>query len=89
LPEFDVRVSESRIVHIKVNRGAPCGATWRAAEKIIGATVDDAGTAVGLAVQVYCMADPAGWDTLRGKSPVHIAGDVHRAALNRAVKLFM
>ena len=68
-------------------RGAPCGATWEAARKVIGMPVDDAIIRIGLETQYFCSADPAGWDPIYGKSPVHFAGDVHSAALKRALKI--
>ncbi len=67
-------------------RGAPCGATWRAAQKMIGLETTEAIVRMGLEPQFYCSADPAGWDPLYGKSPVHFAGNVHSAALEKAVK---
>jgi hypothetical protein len=48
--------------------------------------VDGADVRIGLEVQYFCSADPAGWDPIYGKSPVHFAGDVHRAALAKALK---
>jgi hypothetical protein len=67
-------------------RGAPCGASWKAGQKIVGLPVEEAIVRIGLETQFFCSADPAGWDPLWGKSPVHFAGDVHSAALRRAVK---
>ena len=74
------------IAHIEVLRGAPCGATWKAAEKIIGLETAEAIIRMGLEPQFFCSADPAGWDPIYGKSPVHFAGNIHSAALERAVK---
>ena len=74
------------MTNIKTVRGAPCGATWEAAEKVIGMPVEDAIIRIGLETQYFCSADPAGWDPIWGKSPVHFAGDVHSAALKRALK---
>jgi hypothetical protein len=48
--------------------------------------VEGADVRIGLEVQYFCSADPAGWDPIYGKSPVHFAGDVHRAALAKAIK---
>jgi thymidylate synthase len=67
-----------------VIRGAPCGATWEAAAKILGRPVEEAATRIGLETQYFCSANPAGWDPLYGKSPVHFAGEVHKTALQRA-----
>lgn len=69
---------------IRVVRGAPCGATWEAARKVIGMGEEEAIVRMGLETQFFCVADPAGWDPIYGKSPVHFAGDVHSAALKRA-----
>ena len=71
---------------MRVVRGAPCGATWEAAERIIGLPVEDAARRIGLDTQFYCIADPAGWDPIHGKSPVHFAGKVHDKALVRAIE---
>lgn len=67
-------------------RGAPCGATWEAALKIMGLPVEDALVRVGLETQFFCSADPAGWDPMYGHSPVHFAAEVHQAALKKAVR---
>ncbi len=85
-PEFDVPIKNGEIQDIKVLRGAPCGATWDAAQKIIGMAVDDAPVRFGLDTQFFCTADPANWDPINGKSPVHLAADIHRAALIKALK---
>jgi len=71
---------------VTVKRGAPCGATWEAALKIIGRPVEEAAVRMGLEVQFFCSADPAGWDPIYGKSPVHFAGNVHAKALEKAIK---
>ena len=66
-------------------RGASCGATWDAAERMVGMRSDEAIIRMGLEVQFFCTADPAGWDPIHGKSPVHLAGRLHSSALGRAV----
>jgi hypothetical protein len=48
--------------------------------------VDQALVRIGLDVQYYCSADPAGWDPVYGKSPVHLAGKIHQKALAAALK---
>jgi hypothetical protein len=68
-----------------VVRGAPCGATWHAAGRLRGVAAAAAAERFGLEVQYGCTADPAGWDPVHGKSPVHFAGHVHAAALRRAL----
>lgn len=67
-------------------RGAPCGATWEAAKRMIGVPVADAVRKIGLDTQFFCSANPAGWDPIYGKSPVHFAGNVHSRALQAALK---
>ena len=84
-PEYNVRLENGRIADVEVIRGAPCGASWPAGEKIVGLTPDEAITRIGLETQYVCTADPSNWDPLFGKSPVHFAADVHAAALKRAL----
>lgn len=74
------------IIQIKVIKGAPCGATWRAAQKIENMPVKQALTRFGLEVQFFCTADPAAWDPLWGKSPVHVAADIHASVLKAGLK---
>ena len=62
------------------------GATWDAGEKIIGLDVDTAIEKIGLEAQFCCTANPADWDPINGKSPVHLAADFHSNALAKAVK---
>jgi thymidylate synthase len=84
-PELSVQVCDGKISSIKVLRGAPCGATWEAAQRVLGMNPADAAVRIGLETQFFCYADPAGWDPMYGKSPVHFAGEVLEAALKRAV----
>jgi thymidylate synthase len=86
IPVYSVTVKEGRISGIETLRGAPCGATWDAAQRIIGRTVEEAATRIGLETQFFCVADPSAWDPITGKSPVHIAADLHKAALVNALK---
>ncbi len=85
-PEFEVEIEDDRLIDIKVIRGAPCCASWEAARRVTGTEVGDGARKMGLETQFYCFADPAGWDPIHGKSPVHFAGNVHRTALARAIK---
>jgi thymidylate synthase len=80
-----VQTEAGRIVALKVRRGAPCGATWDAAARVIGLPVDEAMVRIGLETQYCCAADPAGWDPIYGKSPVHFAGHIHQSALKKAL----
>jgi hypothetical protein len=84
-PEFEIEVSDGKIKDIKVTRGAPCGATWDAARKINGVKLEDAIPKIGLEVQLLCRA-PTGYDVAKSKkSPLHLAGDVHKKALKKAI----
>lgn len=85
-PEFAVEVEDGKIAEVKVLRGAPCGATWEAAKRLIGHPADDAVRKIGLETQFYCYADPAGWDPIYGKSPVHFAGKIHSKQLQKAIE---
>lgn len=53
---------------------------------MVGLPVEDGPRRIGLDTQFYCFADPAGWDPIYGKSPVHFAGKVHDKALARAIE---
>ncbi len=84
-PEFKALVNHGVIEGVTVLRGAPCGATWRAAERVKGLRPDEAVVRMGLETQFFCSADPSGWDPIHGKSPVHLAGRLHSAALASAL----
>ncbi len=75
-----------KLVRVSVPRGAPCGATWEAARKVTGMEAEEAVMRMGLEAQFFCSADPAGWDPIMEKSPVHIAGGIHARALARAIR---
>jgi hypothetical protein len=85
-PEFEVEISDGKLVRVNVLRGAPCGATWEAAERMKGLSVDEAPVRMGLEPQFFCTANPAGWDPIYGKSPVHFAGNIHSKALAAAIR---
>ena len=85
-PEFVVHAGNGKLADVKVLRGAPCGATWDAAERVLGLPPEEAVLRIGLETQFFCAADPAGWDPIHGKSPVHFAGEVHMAALKKALR---
>jgi len=70
---------------VAVVRGAPCGATWDAAAKLVGAPAGEAARIIGLEVQFFCSANPAGWDPIYGQSPVHFAAKVHSKAMKDAL----
>lgn len=67
-------------------RGAPCGATWNAAYRMIGKQAEEAALQIGLEVQFLCSADPSAWDPIGGQSPVHLAGKVHQTAMQLALR---
>ncbi len=81
-----MEVTDEMISSVRVLRGAPCGATWEAAERMKGLDPEKAIVRIGLDTQFYCTADPAGWDPIYGKSPVHFAGNIHSQALKKALK---
>jgi len=81
-----VEVEDGKIAAVHVVRGASCAATWLAAERLIGTPVDDAARKMGIESQFFCSANPAGWDPIYGKSPVHFAGKVHAKAIADALE---
>ncbi len=86
MPEYRIQTKNGRIAAVETLRGAPCGATWEAGQRIVGRSLEEAPVRIGLETQYSCVANPAGWDPITGKSPVHIAGELHRAALLRAIR---
>ncbi len=86
LPEIEITEEEGRISRIEIIRGASCGATWVAASRIIGLSTAEAAVTFAREVQYLCVADPSAFDPLSGKSSLHYAGDVHAAALKKALK---
>lgn len=80
-----MEIEDGKITGVRVVRGAPCGATWEAARRLIGHPVEDAVRKIGLDTQFYCSANPAGWDPMYGKSAVHFAGRIHSAELQKAI----
>ncbi len=84
-PEYRVRLENERIMALEVVRGAPCGATWEVLARVMGAEVEEALSLLPREVQYLCTANPGRFDPVTGKSPVHYAGYVHRAALKKAI----
>lgn len=84
-PEFRVELRDNTISHIEVVRGAPCAATWEVLAKVLGCAVEESLSLLPREIQYLCVADPSGFDPISGKSPLHYAGHVHRAALEKAV----
>lgn len=85
-PEYRISVEAGRISAVETLRGAPCSATWDAAQRIVGLDIETAKTRIGLETQFFCVADPSAWDPITGKSPVHVAAELHKAALVRALQ---
>ncbi len=82
-PEFRVEIRNGRIASVEVVRGAPCGATWAAAEKVVGMDADEAVPRIGLETQFVCYAKAK--PNVFLTNPLHVAGEVHAAALRKAV----
>jgi hypothetical protein len=85
-PVYRVQLKEGIIEDLQVLRGAPCGATWKALQRVRGLPPEEAQIAIGLETQFFCTANPAGWDPLVSSSPVHLAGRIHACALKVALK---
>jgi hypothetical protein len=85
-PIFEVEMDGDLVKRIRVKRGSPCGATWKAAERIKDVSPAEAVLQMGLKTQFFCTADPAGWDPLVGKSPVHFAAEVHARELEKTLE---
>ncbi len=84
-PEIEVEVDRGLVKRVKVKKGAPCGATWEAAEKIINMKVEEALTRFALEVQFICRG--RGFYEVKGKkAPLHIAGELHKEAIKKAVE---
>jgi len=86
LPELYIVVTDGCIAEIEVLRGAPCGVTWQVVPRIIGRPVEEADYTMAREIQYLCAADPSKFDPLSGKSALHYAGDVHAAAVKKALK---
>lgn len=83
-PEFEVDLAEGRIAAVRVLRGAPCAATWKAADAVVGLGAGEAAARMGLETQFHCYAkaNPNVFLT----NPLHVAGEVHAAALAKALR---
>jgi len=79
-PELEVQTKDGRISRVNVLRGSPCGATWHAAEGVVGKSVAEAPSMTGLFCQQYpCRA-------VRGTpGGIHTSGDLHKDAMERAL----
>jgi hypothetical protein len=81
LPEFEVSTKNGYIFDVRVLKGAPCGSTWKMAEKLIGTRVEDAPAKAGLLIQQYpCRA-------VRGQlGGIHESAKLHKKAMEKALK---
>ncbi len=86
MPEFRVRIKAGRITEVEVERGASCGATWEAAKSVIGLKPEEALPVIARKAQYFCVANPAAFDPVSGKSALHHAGNVHIKALRKAIE---
>jgi hypothetical protein len=86
VPEYEVTLQKGRISSVSVRRGASCGATWQVAGRLVGMTPDDAANSIGREVQYICSADPSAFDPVTGHNALHFAGEIHMAALKKALK---
>ncbi len=85
IPEYRIELKNGVIARMEVLRGATCGATWQVTKKITGMPPDEALAAIGRETQYLCMADPSAFDPVSGKSMLHYAGEIHNAALRKAL----
>lgn len=84
-PEYEVRVVNGTIRDLEATRGAPCGASWQVIPKIIGLSVEEAIPKIGREIQYVCAVAPSSFDPVSGKSMLHHAGEVHMAAIEKAL----
>ncbi len=49
-------------------------------------TVEIAPTEISRRIQYICLTDPSDFDPVTGKSALHFAGEVHKRALEMAIK---
>lgn len=79
-PVLDIKTHDGKVVDVNVIRGAPCGSTWKMAQKLIGTSVSDAPARAGLLIQQYpCRA-------VRGKlGGIHESAQIHKKAVERAL----
>ena len=80
-PVLDIKTRDDKILDVNVIRGAPCGSTWKMAEKLIGTSVSDAPARAGLLIQQYpCRA-------VRGKlGGIHESAQIHKRAVEQALQ---
>ncbi|MBI5559560.1 MAG: hypothetical protein HY885_18210 [Deltaproteobacteria bacterium] len=86
MPEYEVTIEGDKIRGMAVRRGASCGATWEVIDRLIGLSPREALASIAREAQYLCSADPSNFDPITGKSALHVAGNVHAKALERAIK---
>ncbi len=86
IPEYEVELEGNKITKMRVKRGASCGATWQVIPRIIGLTTEAAMECIARETQYLCPTDPSNFDPITGKSALHIAGNLHAKALDKAIK---
>ncbi len=86
VPEYEVEIMDGKIESMKVRRSASCGATFQVIKDIIGLPISEAPTVISRQVQYVCLSDPSDFDPVSGKSALHFAGEVHKAALKKAIE---
>lgn len=85
-PRLEITCAEGVVEEVEVSRGAPCGSTWYMAEKLVGTRVEEAAERAAILVQTYpCLASRQ-VDRIFSDAPIHVAGHVARAAVERALK---
>ncbi len=85
VPEYEVEIEDGRISDVRVKRAASCGATYQVVRELIGTEIEKAPTEISRRVQYLCLSDPSDFDPVSGKSALHFAGEVHKAALKKAI----
>lgn len=85
-PKLEMRIHGTKIIGVKVRRGAPCGSTWYIADKLKGVDIKEAERKAGLEHHNYpCLAsmqiDPVINDTL-----MHLAGYIIMDEVKKSLK---
>ncbi len=85
MPEYGLEIRDGHIAGLQVRRGAPCGATWKVIPRMIGVPLERAVDTIGREIQFLCKVSPSSFDPISGKSRLHFAGEVHMAAIKKAI----
>ncbi len=84
-PNIAFKVEKEVIKEAKVIRGAPCGSTWKIAEKITGVEAVKAGEKAGLIHHFYCRASTK-IDRLMKDSVMHLAAYILKREIEKSLK---